>query len=274
MKKKWLTKVKSQAAFLYDTFAKLEFIFKFLFWASLILLINYECKIVILFWENKITRGLSSVGIAILNAYVTGFIFYFLIELTKRNKKRSAVFRFVLNKEFEIYERVNFLLEEIIRANKSDPGKYQVDFDKFTKMCSSINIFTKLVRVWIYPQTLTFREFVLRICEDINSNTNDILVHVELFDEQWLKSLSHISDDISNVKSNLELNGIKSTLSLVYGDVWNLYAESQNLHKLANKYYATDRNGSQRISPPGTYIPKDLVFEMEIIHNTGVGKFP
>ncbi len=59
-------------------------------------------------WSNNIIKGLTR--IIICYAYITGFVFYFIIELLPKEKVKVVVLRLVCNNVTQISSRMDTLL--------------------------------------------------------------------------------------------------------------------------------------------------------------------
>ena len=195
--------------------------------------INYEGRYITLWVDTKFTRSSNAIINQILLTYITGCIFYFLIELLYKTKKKIAVSTSVGNNVFLIYERIKHLLNEIGKTNEEDKIDFDLNFDKCRQCCDKINIDTKKVNVWYYPE-YTFRQFVIRSCEEIKIAAEEMLSFSELFDEKWVYSLSKISGLSTKITKGLDIRFSKPTIESYY--VWGLYAEIGRLKELQNKY--------------------------------------
>jgi len=217
-------------------FKRINLFLKITFVLSLIILFNYEARLITLIWVNRFTTAFSTVSIQIISSYVTGFIFYFFIEIIRQDKKRIFLFRSFNNHVSTIYKRTQSLLTKICTASNQAEMGTLVSKPEFYKYCDNLKIHTTPVKVWFYPES-NFKDFVLRICEDVKTNTDDLLNYLDFLDDNWIKHLSNINNDIYFIKANLDLNGEQSTLDLVVPHIWNLYFETKKLNILVDKYF-------------------------------------
>jgi len=163
--------------------------------------------------------------------------FYFFIEVIQQHKKRIALYTFINNNAFNIHVRAESLLTEICKSVNNSHEDFVVSMAEFYNSCNTIFIHSSFVEVWFYPSRLSFMEFVLTICDDIEMSTAGLLNYIELLDEDWIRHLSNIQNDVQNIKKFLKLNREHSKLNLVSSWIWHLYYESQKLKVLENKYF-------------------------------------
>jgi len=252
---------KTQIRWISATIRDIPFILTIFFLFAIICLLNYECKFITLSMETDFTTGINKVAVEILYAFVTGFIFYFFIELLPTQKKKIALFRLINNNTGHIYDRTIHLLDAICHANNS-PGKgYKMYMDEFINRAEKINIHTSDVKVWFYPKS-SFKEFTLKTCEEIKNNVSQLIDYSVFLDEKWLNHISHIQDAIRHIQDHLDLNGKRSTMGIAGHDVWVLYGEVKKLFELSNTFHKNYYQSHRLINPPGSYIPRDLFFEV------------
>ena len=224
-------------------------------WLSILIAVlgalNYEGKFIKLTIDTKFTRSINAILNQILLTYITGCIFYFLIEILYKVKKKIAVYSAIQNNVFLIIERTEFLINEIGKANTKEKKLYLND-DMFREHCDKINIDKQMVSVWFYP-TYTFRQFLIRSCEEIKVAADEILSFSELFDEKWAYSLSKISGLSVKTIKWLDVRFSKPTIESYF--LWGLYAEVERLKVLSKKYdqdyFKIEKMSSKSFHPIG-----------------------
>jgi hypothetical protein len=234
---------------------------KIIFLVVFLLLLNHECQVIILFQRNKFIKGVNTVFIQILYAYLTGSIFYFFVELLPKGKKQVSIFRLLNNNMASIYLLTTSLVNEVCVANDPPKEGYKMQEEEFKKKAEAINIHHTHVDTWFYPN-FTFKEFVLKICFDIKEYIAQILIHSDFFDDEWLDFITRIQDTIKHIEFHLDLNGGKSTLGIDAIYIWALYGEVDRLNTLFNRYFSKYYSAHRLKNPGGSYIPKDLFFEV------------
>ena len=227
---------------------------------SLAILINYECRL----WnlpngfENLI--GLNHVIIQILYAFVTGFIFYFIIDHLSMEKKRVSILRLLNNCVHQIHEISSNIIEETCKVSGQIKETQKVTFQKFCSLCDHVSIHNAKFTIW-YIGRLSCKDSVLKSIALIKRNVDEIIIFYDLLDEEWTASLSSILDNIKRIELHLDLNGSISTLNMVASPIWNNFIEANNLIRLRNdydkKYYQQNKN---KFPPGKTYVPNETTF--------------
>jgi hypothetical protein len=187
-----------------------------IFWVIFIIvlagILNYEWKLIPLLWVNKYTVGMNTVLVQILYSYITGFIFYFFVELLPQNKKRVVILRLVNNNSIEILRKARTILIEVCHANgvETNGDQHTIKREDFSRYCHAINIHSTQVKVWYYPQS-SFKDFVLKSCEDIINFSNGMLTHADVFDENWILRLTQLIDSAQTTIAHLDINRTKGS---------------------------------------------------------------
>jgi hypothetical protein len=231
------------------------------FVVAILCLLNYETSFITRFWDNRFTKGLNVVIVQMLYAYVTGFVFYLLIELIPNHKKVIALSRFINNNISDTNRYTKSLLNQICLTDPALPEGHRINLKEIGHRCAKINIYTTRVSTWFYHEN-SFRNYVLWTCDKIRASIDQINGYSYLLNDDWTIRLSHIQDSIHNVEDLLEVNGNKSTLGIVSVHLWALYGEVQRLNELSNEYYKRYHRISSIKSPPGTWLPDDIFFEV------------
>lgn len=206
-------------------------------WVSLFIAIggaiNYEGEIFTIGNSNKLITGLNAVIFQIFIAYLTGFILYFLFELLAKTKKRIATSSSIGNNVLLIKERVEYLLNEIGKKKKNDGKEFELTADTFRDCCESIKVDIEIVKVWYYPD-YTFRQFVLKSCEEIKVAANEILSFSDALSEKWAYTLSMISGLSDKVAKSLDIRFAEVRVEFYH--LWGLYAQTDRMMELLKKF--------------------------------------
>jgi hypothetical protein len=219
-----------------------------IFMIAIICLVNYECLIIKNPWPDSALTGLNKIIVQVFYAYITGLIFYFIIELFPREKKKVAVLKLICNNASYIDARVSTLLAEICKHSGRKENDV-VTWEEFKIYCDSIQIHTTEVKVWHYPQ-LSYKDFVLQICNEVNQNIEGLITFSELLDENWINKLVNLTDNIRHILNYLDVNESQSKLDLVAYNIWDLNLDSKILIDLLNEFYSKNQkiHRQQRVS--------------------------
>lgn len=252
-----MNKLKQQFILIRMSFNQIGFIFKILFIIALLGILNYESQFIPLIWDNKFTQAINKISVEILYGYITGFIFYFLIELIQRSKKRAALFRLINNNQFNISKLTELLILSLQKVETYNTTKiYFKDFLEFCKKRES----TDEIWTWWRGKIVT-AEFVIHTCREINSLTNSITTHADILDEKWINCLSNIADETYKIERKLQQKQ-NCNMSLVAGFIWSLYSETRKLSELTNKFHKENFKANLIYNIPGTYLPEELYFQI------------
>lgn len=152
------------------------------FFISIVCLINYECVIIKNPWHNNFAIGLNKIMIQIFYAYITGFIFYFVIELLPREKIKVAIMRLVCNNAFQINSRLTTLISEISKVSNKKVGDI-VTYEEFVIYCHAIKIYSTPVKVYFYSTEILFKDFVASVCNEVKQNVEGLTSYTDMLDE-------------------------------------------------------------------------------------------
>jgi hypothetical protein len=208
-----------------------------LVWVTLVVAIlgvlNYEGRFIPLIIDTKFTRAANALINQVLITYITGTFFYFLIEMLPKTKKKIAIYTSVGNAMHFIRARIDCLVNEIGKASPNQEQEFNLTKELFSKHCNTIDLDSQVVKVWFYPD-LTFRQFVVKICDDVKATCDEILSFQDVFDERWASSLTKINGLCSSIVKSLEIRYKKPQVNDYY--ILGLYTERLNLDKLMSRY--------------------------------------
>lgn len=232
-----------------------------LIWASLIVAIlgavNYQGEIFTLTNPGKFITGLNEVAYQCLVAYITGCILLFLFELLPKTKKRIAISSFIGNKVHLIVARIEYLLNEVGKKYQDQSQSFDANENIIQDSCAEINVDNDLVNVWYYPQC-TFREFIVRSCEDVKTAVNEILAFSDVLNEKWAFSLSRISTTTEQVLDSLDIRYPVPKIEFYW--LWGLYAESKRLSEHRSEYDKSHFRLAFYSNP--SFHPQGLIFHV------------
>jgi hypothetical protein len=235
---------------------------RLIIWISLIIAIfgaiNYQGEVFTIKNNSKFITGLNEVVYQALIAYITGFILLFLFDLLPKTKKRISIASSIGNKVLLIKERIDYLLNEIGKRHSNKDQRFSVDENVISQNCATINVDEDIVKVWFYPN-YTFRQFVVRSCEEIKIAVNEILGFSDALNEKWTYSLSKIGGASDKVIKSFDIRFPLPKIEFYW--VWGLYAESESLMKHLKRFNEDHFKLAFNTAPP--FHPIGLTFEVD-----------
>lgn len=207
------------------------------FIGSVIFLLVYECLLTTTSTSNEILLLLGKAGnvlIQILYAFITGFIFYFLIEFMNEEKKRFSIVWLVSNKVSSIKYRTYGLMDQICRAGKLKIES-EVTRKEFRELCELVEIHNTKFKNMIDDEIVA-SEFIFRICEANNTDINSLLIFADLLDEKWISAMSNISNSIDHIFLYMNMLYKNSKLDFISSTLWHMYTEVTYLSNLAESF--------------------------------------
>lgn len=207
---------------------------KISFIIALLSILNYECKIITLVWVNDFTKGINTVLVQIFYAYITGYIFYFIIQYSREHKKKTAIFFTLSNNGYFINQYSRGIIEMLCKLEYGENETTIKEAD-FKNLCGKFNIHSTIVKAW-YTQSCNLKEFVLLSCKTIETNSREILQFSDVIDIEWIERIDIINTLLKQIQQLIELNDKTSSLNLVSHQIWQLYFEIEGLQKINSAY--------------------------------------
>lgn len=249
-----------QIKFIWHALRQLKPIVWITFIGALFGVINYEGHIITISGENRILSAINSVINQILITYITGCIFYFLVELIHRNKKKIAAHTSIHNNVHLIRERTEYLLNEISKQTIKKTDSPRLKEEDFFRCCNNLDVDKININVWFLPKC-TLREFILKNCEDIKQATEEILVFSDLLDEKWLYSTSKIGGLATRISDMLDIRFATPHPEGYF--IWGLWAESSRLNELSREYSKKYVRIEHELNKQNPFFPPGLTFEVQ-----------
>jgi xanthosine utilization system XapX-like protein len=212
---------------------------KIAFISAIIILIIYELILLQIPAPNKIIYNLGRVGIVfiqILYAFVTGCIFYFVIEISQRESRRAALFFILKGKVHSLRTLLSGFVQEVCKNDISLKDWEEINFERFCAifeegMVNSKNISSTRLG------SLSYQDYYLKMIEIIKQDILILLSFSELLNNKWIKSFGKMFFIISG--SEIYIAGNKhygATNIILPVNVWMLYEQSEVLGELVDKF--------------------------------------
>ena len=183
-----------------------------------------------------------------MEAWITGFIFYFINDVIKSDKKKISLSRITNNNIVRLSSKTKDLVKEICSCTRTQDDTV-ISREIFSQKCEMINIYNTLFNSW-YFGNITCRDFILKYCNESRKSVYDILIFQQLLEEVWLKPLTSILDNINNIEILLEVNKTSSKLDLVSYHLWNCYIQTNYLEKLNSDFWLAYNKQERELRKP------------------------
>src|SRR6266487_1148749 len=179
---------------LWYSFKRIDSFIKWILLISIGILLNFECRILTLPTRLSFLIGANKVLVQILYAFLTGFIFYFIIDFLHQEKKRVSIFRMLSNCEYYLKKLSSDLIAQVCVSNRITSDQ-EITFNEFSKLCSKINIHTAGCKSWYFGRN-TYYLYINKYCRELKRNVDEIIIFYDLLNEEWSASLANILDNI------------------------------------------------------------------------------
>lgn len=214
---------------------------KWIVFFCLVVLVNYECYIITIPKTYYFLSGLNKILVQLIYAFLTGFIFYFIIDRLPLEKKRASVNRLLHNSVYQIVTLTKHLLNEICTASGTITEGRQIRCDEFLSVCEGVSFQAANFRTY-YHGPVSAKDFVRYYCDQMTLNLDQIVAYFDILDDDWTYVTSGIIDNVNQIQFHLNIRFKNPSFNAISLFVWNTYGLSRDLFELDKSLSGTKQN--------------------------------